>query len=337
MSKIYEALLRAEREREASAGPAPSRAITVQDIDAAPPFVPVSAPTQKAARSGTASAVLPPLDIFEPYSSKREDGSNRSESALFDTQWAGRPYPWSPRPGAMPALESSGPRVEQFRTLRSHLQEFRDTHPLNTVLVSSGLPGEGKSFVALNLALSFARHRGNRVLLIDGDMRRGSLHTTLGTPNTPGLSEYLSAEAELSDVLQVCGPEPTSGTPSNSPQSIGLHALTFIPSGTSTERAGDLAASPKFADLLAAAASQFDWIFIDSSPVNLVSDAVSLARACQGVLLVARDGTTRFKTAQQAQAQFKNANVLGFVLNAVQKLPPKSDYYGSYGSYIKDA
>ena len=80
----------------------------------------------------------------------------------------------------------------------------------------------------------------------------------------------------------------------------------------------------------------FDWIIVDSSPVNLVSDAVSLAHACDGVLLVCREGVTKFKTAQQAQLQFKSANVLGFVLNAVHKLP-KGDYYGSYETYRAEA
>ena len=75
---------------------------------------------------------------------------------------------------------------------------------------------------------------------------------------------------------------------------------------------------------------------MDSSPVNLVSDAVSLAHSCDGVLLVCREGITKFKTAQQAQAQFKSANVLGFVLNAVHKLP-KGDYYGSYDGYKAEA
>ena len=68
-----------------------------------------------------------------------------------------------------------------------------------------------------------------------------------------------------------------------------------------------------------------------------LADAVSLARACNGVILVARDGTTRFKTAQLAQTQFKSTPILGFVLNAVQKLPQKGDYYGGYDAYTPEA
>ena len=82
----------------------------------------------------------------------------------------------------LPALEHRGAAVEQFRSLRSRMQEFRDLNTLKSILISSGLPQEGKSFVAANLAISFARHKAHRVLLIDGDMRRSSLHKLLGAP-----------------------------------------------------------------------------------------------------------------------------------------------------------
>ena len=81
--------------------------------------------------------------------------------------------------------------MEQFRSLRSRMQEFRDLNTLKSILVSSGLPQEGKSFIAANLAISFARHKAGRVLLIDGDMRRATLHKLLGCPQGPGLTEYL--------------------------------------------------------------------------------------------------------------------------------------------------
>ena len=89
---------------------------------------------------------------------------------------------WLPSLHQLPALDQRGAAVEQFRSLRSRMQEFRDLNTLKSILVSSGLPQEGKSFVAANLAISFARHKAARVLLIDGDMRRASLHKLLGAP-----------------------------------------------------------------------------------------------------------------------------------------------------------
>ena len=86
--------------------------------------------------------------------------------------------------------------MEQFRSLRSTLFELRDISPLKSILVSSGLPQEGKSFVSTNLAMSLARHKNSKVLLIDGDMRRYTLHQILGCESHPGLADYLAGKAE---------------------------------------------------------------------------------------------------------------------------------------------
>jgi protein-tyrosine kinase len=107
-----------------------------------------------------------------------------------------------------------------------------------------------------------------------------------------------------------------------------LPNLTFIAGGNGGDKAADLSGNPRFGDLIRAAAPYFDWIIVDSSPVIPVSDAVNLARACDGVLLVARDGVTKFPVAQRAQAEFKASNILGFVLNAVETQPQVGAYYG---------
>ena len=319
MSKIYEALLRAELER------------TVSNEERTP---------EAAATRAMHNLLHPEIQEaahvdHDPLGPTYVEPSPTSDEALgqllepVDFSSIAK-LPWAPASPYLPALEERGPSIEQFRSLRSHILEARDAAPLKSVVISSGLPGEGKSFVTLNLALSFSRHKSNRVLLIDGDMRRSSLHKLLGTKGDPGLSDYLSGEKSMLEVMQRCEPE-------NKQLHAGLTALTFIPGGRIADNAGDLAAHPRFAELIASAGSWFDWIFVDSSPVNLVSDAVSLARACNGVVLVARGGNTKFKSAQQAQAQFKATPVIGFVLNAVPKLPVKGDYYGGYDTYKTEA
>lgn len=316
MSKIYEALLRAELERATTTGqPASEASVAIRDV-----LLPSD-------ESGS-------IDELESFPSSLSDplqGSSYVNSYIASpdlSQVALRS--WDPVLTALPALGERGSGVEQFRSLRSHITEFREQKPLKTLLVSSGLPGEGKSYVTLNLAISFARHKGNRVLLIDGDMRRSSLHKLLGAPREPGLTEYLSGEADILDVMQ--RPAPIAGQP----LAAGLASLTFIGGGREPDKAGDLATNNRFSQLITTVSPAFDWIIVDSSPVNLVSDAVALSRSCDGVLLVGREGVTKFKTAQQAQIQFKSANVLGFVLNAVHKLP-KGDYYGSYDTYRAEA
>jgi protein-tyrosine kinase len=291
MSKIYEALNRAESDLAGSAE--------------------TMAKMMKPLRVSTNSEIpvqTPPLN--ETFHHELDFDQIREAS-------------WYPDLQALPAVSNRGGALEQFRGLRSHLQEFRDQKRIKTILVSSGLPQEGKSFVSANLAVSFARHKSTKVLLIDGDMRRSSLQKILGANATPGLSEYLSGEAELLDVVQRAKQvEPHVPLPK------GLSSLAFIPAGGDAHNAAELSGSPRFAELLSHVGPLFDWIIVDSSPVNLVSDGVNLARHCDAALLVARGGVTEYKTAQRAVSELKASTILGFVLNAVSDHKSPARYYG---------
>jgi capsular exopolysaccharide synthesis family protein len=224
----------------------------------------------------------------------------------------------------LPALLERGPAVEQFRSLRSRIHELRDINPLKSILVSSGMPQEGKSFIATNLALSLARHKNSKVLLIDGDMRRYTLHQLLGCESHPGLADYLAGKASPVEVMQ----RAEQSVEADGTGKPLLPNLTFIAAGNGGDKAADLSGSQRFGELIRLAAPHFDWIIVDSSPVLPVSDAVNLARSCDGVLLVARGGVTKFPIAQRAQSELKASNVLGFVLNAVLDAPQDGGYYG---------
>jgi capsular exopolysaccharide synthesis family protein len=237
---------------------------------------------------------------------------------------------WKPSLRQLPAVEPRGPGVEQFRSLRSRMYEFRDLNALKSILVSSGLPQEGKSFVTANLAISFARHKSNRVLLIDGDMRRPTQHKLLGCSQGPGLTEYLGGKCTLSEVMQ----RPKAEDPNN-PLPIGLAALTFIPGGSQFDKAADLSGNHRFDRLIETVSPFFEWIVVDSSPVNLVSDGVNLAHACDAALLVARGGVTKFEIAQRALTELKATKILGFVLNAVVNPTIAAGYYG-YDGYDQE-
>jgi protein-tyrosine kinase len=238
-----------------------------------------------------------------------------------------RAFPWKPSFEHLPALGERGSSVEQFRSLRSRMHEFRDLNTLKSLLVSSGLPQEGKSFIAANVAISFARHKASRVLLIDGDMRRSSLHHLLGCAAEPGLSDYLSGNATMLDIMQRAKPSEVGGFLHH-----GLASLTFIGAGKDSNTAADLSGNYRFDELIKKVSPYFDWIVVDSSPVNLVADGVNLSRACDGVLLVARAGVTKYEVAQRALTELKASNILGFVLNAVPDPPKTGGYYG-YGGY----
>jgi len=287
MSRIYEALQRADREREA-------------------------APLAEVGRVGR-PASLPEID--EPPSMKPD------VSFELIAQ-----HSWRPSVPAFPALADRGAGVEQFRSLRSRVYQARYEAPLKTILVSSGVPSEGKSFVAANLAVSLARNGINNILLIDGDLRRPTLHDLLGAPNTPGLSEYLTGVAELNAIMQR----------ERSPKSVatagaaGLSNLTFIPAGKCGDNSSELVAHPRVEELITTVAPLFDWIVIDSPPVLAVTDAVELAHSADAVLLVARGASTPYDVAQRTKTTFANARILGFVLNDVKDAPRRGSYYNYY-------
>ncbi|MGI4854096.1 MAG: CpsD/CapB family tyrosine-protein kinase [Janthinobacterium lividum] len=234
----------------------------------------------------------------------------------------GRPMPWKPSADDLPSLQARTSAAEQFRKLRSRLLEYRSLRPLKTILMSSALPQEGKSFVAANLAVGLNQHRDARVLLIDGDMRRYSLQRYFGSTHKPGLADYLAGTAEAEDVMQKADAETLASYP-------GLAQLSLIPGGGMVEHVADLSEDSRFGLLIQSMAPLFDWIVVDSSPVTLVSDATNLARHCDGVLLVVRSGVTQYRDAQKAQLELQASNLLGVVLNAVEDRPAPS-YYG-YG------
>jgi protein-tyrosine kinase len=321
MSRIYEALQKAESERQQERQ---EREPESQERPiAAPPSRVAAALAQYDAAVATAAAPMvstvdapPPVDV--------NTGVGINLSAIVKR-------PWAPSLAHLPALQERGPAVEQFRSLRSRIFELRDIKPLKSILVSSGLPQEGKSFVSMNLAISLARHKNSKVLLIDGDMRRYSLHELLGCESNPGLADYLAGKASIEEIMQ----QHAAPTAESGPGATFLPNLTFIAGGNGGDKAADLSGNPRFGELIKLAAPHFDWIIVDSSPVLPVSDAVNLARSCDGVLLVARGGVTKYPVAQRATAELRAANLLGFVLNAVLDQPQVGSYYG-YDAATKD-
>lgn len=309
MSRIYEALLKAEQDR---ATPKTEQAPTAEGTTAVEAVV---------------EAPAMPNPVMSPFTSTARTSTRTPEASVRTVElMPAVTAVWRPKMAKLLALDSTGSHVEQFRSLRSKLFEFRDLNKLKTILVGSGMPAEGKSFVATNLAVSFARHKSARVLLIDGDMRRSSQHKILGAAHEPGLAEYLSGKATLGQVMYRGTDDEGGAFPP------GLSTLTFIPSGEAGDRAADLSGSPLFGELIKTLSPQFDWIIVDSSPVNLVTDGVNLARACDGVLLVARGGVTKYETAQRAITELKASEILGLVLNAVNDEDIPDNYYG-YGGY----
>jgi capsular exopolysaccharide synthesis family protein len=217
--------------------------------------------------------------------------------------------------------DDSARGTEEFRTLRSRLYHLREKMTLKTLLVTSALPKEGKSFTAANLAQVIVRQHGRRALLIDADLRGPRLHLMLGTAPGPGLSDYLQGKNDEFSVMQ-------RGAMEN---------LFFIPSGTGIEDPAELVGNGRLKMLLQRVEPLFDWIIVDSPPAVLVSDASLLSKACDGVLMVVRSNTTPSDVARKARLEFPDPALVGVVLNGTsdEATPYERYYYES--SYQKKA
>lgn len=304
MSQIYEALLQAELER--------LKALSQQGKSDSPDQAQINLAVLQSVAAAAAAT---------PEASAKKPGDSFPWERIAVREW-------KPSLPQLPALDRISAGAEQFRSLRSRLYEYRDFNKLKSILVSSGDPQEGKSFVAANLALSLAHQRSGRVLLIDADLRRYTLNQLLGAPVDPGLSDYLAGNADLLEIMQ----RPDMSHFPDEKRYASLSRLTFIPAGTGDETVVDLSTTGRFKQLMDTVEPLFDWIVVDSSPVNLVSDAVRYAHDCDGVLMVVRSGTTRYEMAQRAQAEFKSGSIIGVVLNGSPDAP-RASYYGyGYGA-----
>ncbi len=206
--------------------------------------------------------------------------------------------------------------MEEFRTLRSRLNLVREKLDLRKLLITSPLPKEGKTYIAVNLAHILLRQQGCRVLLVDGDLRLPSLHDRLGAPQSPGLVDYLGGEADDFAILK----------------RGHLENLFFVPAGKAATNASDLLAGEKLRAFLDRIAPAFDWIIIDSPPIVPVSDAKQLGQLCDGVLMVFRADCTPFDLARKAYQEFLDKPFLGVVLNQTKQSTPYGyDYYQGNG------
>jgi capsular exopolysaccharide synthesis family protein len=294
MSRIHEALKRAEEER-------------IVIVDAS------STAAEPVTRSAQQTPSLPPAGIFDPLPPP-DLGSRTAAADLlrFEDLWDRcTKCDWNLN-GTVNVFVNAAASpfiAEQFRSMRSRLYQIRDKRHLRTVLITSSLPAEGKTFIATNLAHALVRQQNCKVLLIDADLRNPELHLSLGAPLSPGLTDYLAGDAEGVTVIQRGVPE----------------YLCFIPGGKPVQNPAELLANGRLKPLLHQVAAVFDWVVLDSPPTLPVSDAVVLADSCDGVVNVVRAAQTAFDSAQKSCQQLREKNLLGVALNCSDEFA--SSYY----------
>ena len=208
--------------------------------------------------------------------------------------------------------EPRGPVADRFRYLRIRLREPWETGKLKTVLITSALPHDGKSTVALNLASSLCEHGRKRVLLIEADLHRPCLTSLLGLKEGPGLVECLASDMSPMPFIRRLQP-------------LGWYLLA---AGGECANPTELLQSGALPGLLDRLSPHFDWILIDSPPVIPVTDALSLARDSDAILMVVRAGSTPRDAVQRSLAQLGRKKLLAVILNGLDAL---SDIYSKYG------
>lgn len=203
--------------------------------------------------------------------------------------------------------------AEKFRFLGVRLRQLQQKRPLKKVLVTSTLPEEGKSMVAANLATTLAKKESQKILLLEGDLRRPTLPEQLGVGRNPGLSEWLQGEfCPITNIYR-----------------LAAGGFWFLPAGTPPENPLELMQSGKLSALIEQLEAWFDWIVIDSPPVLPLADTSVWARIADGILLVTREGTTEKQQLKRGLQALEQSKLLGAVLNSATDTH-HSDYYQRY-------
>lgn len=205
---------------------------------------------------------------------------------------------------------------EAYKSLRTNIQFLLHKQSCKKICVVSGTAAEGKSITTLNLAISIAES-GQRVLLIDADMRLPTLGRLLVEKSTPGLSNILAGLT----------------TPEAAIHKNRYPNLDVIFSGDIPPNPSELLGSQEMGDLMKALSDAYDYILVDTPPVGLVTDACALAQHLDGVILLVRHGHAKKEEVRQSvrKLELAGARVLGYVLNAVPGEQGSYSYYYEYG------
>lgn len=207
--------------------------------------------------------------------------------------------------------DGHAPGTEKFRMLRHRLRKIRADQPLGKLMVSSPVPGEGKTLVAVNLAFSLSK-LSSRVVLVDADLRHPGVHEVLGLQPMNGLAEYLQEKIDEKQAIRRIEP----------------WNFYYMPAGNCPENPGELLHGGRIGELLNKLGEVFDWVIVDTAPITLFADTPQLANFVDGTLLVARLGVTPPDALERAVLAMEGNYIAGIVLNGATE--NSSDYGGYY-------
>jgi protein-tyrosine kinase len=221
-----------------------------------------------------------------------------------------------------PILYPRSPAAEAYRTLRTNIEFASLDTPVRTILITSSIPGEGKTTTASNLAAVFAQ-AGHDTLLVDVDLRKPGIHKMFNLPNTQGLTNLLrSDDVQVGDVAQVTEQE----------------HLSVVTTGPLPPNPAELIRSARMRAVLERLAASAEFVIIDSPPLQAVTDAAILSSLVDGTVLVVDAGRTRSGAVRNGRETLAKvgARVLGVTLNRLSESMSGDyyyyDYYGGYGA-----
>ena len=344
MSKIYEALENAERESRAGLKKKPSLALEPKEEKNPPlalgpkeekrtPLVLEPKEERKTplalgpkeegmqrheenAEKQTATGLRKGSSpVLEPKVEKVERPKTVNTPVRLDRMRSDRPLVSLFQPGSLGA--------EQFRRLRTHVLKLNISDPPKTIMVTSAIAGEGKTFVAANLAAGIAHDLHFHALLVDCDLRNPSLSQWFSVRNGHGLSDYLVGRRQLSELLM----------------KTEMEKLSILTGGSAQEKPAELIGSRRMEALVQELKSRYNdrYIIFDATPLLVTTEPEVLARLVDGILIVVRANVTPRETVKQAVASLDKKKILGFVLNDVEFKSSGlfSRYFGSDGYYTK--
>ncbi len=261
---------------------------------------------------------LPPLGMIPMGSRATRDGANPKRLVIATSKEAVE---------LVTQVRPQSQMAESYRALRTSLLLSNLGAPPKVIMITSALPQEGKTTTSINCAVVLAQ-KGIRVLLIDADLRRPSIHKTLGMGPRSGLSNVLTGSATLQQAIT---------------RSAVLPNLSVLPAGTPPPNPAELLASTNMRDVLEELRGQYDHIVVDTPPTLSVTDAVVLSPRADAIVLVIRSGQTTKHALRRSRDVLMqvNAKVSGVLLNAVDLSSPDYYYYyeykGKYSQYYRDA
>lgn len=219
-----------------------------------------------------------------------------------------------------PILDANIAAMEQCRVIRTRLREMMNARKAKSLLITSATPDEGKTLMAVNLAYALSQLEGMKVLLVDADLRKPSVHEFLKMPATSGLHTYLQNSIPFDDVAWRLTP-----------------SLSVVPSQMMNGDAAEALHSKRMEQFLQEAGERFNVILVDGPPLFPIVDAQVLAPLVDAAVLIVRAHKTPFDLARQASDVLKS-KFIGSILNGVEHMPHHGyygSYYGSYGNKKK--